>query len=122
MARLFAGDAAGAMEPFERGLGLNPHDPQNFVWYTLLAFARYFAGEPEKALQAIERAASIRPAGRTALELAACCHLGLGRAERTAECLAQARRLPAPTDRLLEPLKAGALWREWIARLPREIS
>lgn len=115
MARLFAGDAAGAVAPFERGLGLNPHDPQNFVWYTLLAFARYFAGDPAQALEAIERATSIRPASRPALELAACCHHALGRAERAAGSLAQSRRLPPPADRLLEPLKkAGDLWRKGI--------
>ncbi|TIM88397.1 MAG: transcriptional regulator, partial [Mesorhizobium sp.] len=36
MARLFVGDAAGARKPLARGLELNPHDPQNAVWFSLL--------------------------------------------------------------------------------------
>ena len=42
MARLYAGDAAGSIEPLERGLRLNPFDPQNFHWFRSLALAFYF--------------------------------------------------------------------------------
>ena len=44
MSRLFAGDALRAVAPLENGLRLSPHDPQNFVWYGLLALAQLFAG------------------------------------------------------------------------------
>ena len=39
MAHLFAGNANGAIEPLAYGLRLNPHDPQNSVWFNLLALA-----------------------------------------------------------------------------------
>ena len=48
MAHLFSGHASEAIEPFERGLMLSPHDPQNFVWLNLLATAHLFAKSQQK--------------------------------------------------------------------------
>jgi TolB-like protein len=111
LALLFAGRAADAAGPLERGLKLNPHDPQNFVWYNLLAFAHYFAGSPDRALAAAERAWDIRPGWRPTRQLACCCHLAQGHTEAAAQCAAEFRRLSLPTDELLEPLKRNAdLW------------
>ena len=62
MARLYSGDAAGAIAPLTRGLQLNPFDPQNFVWYNTLAYAHLFAGQAQAALQF---AAGPRRFGRT---------------------------------------------------------
>lgn len=78
MARLFAGDARGALAPLRKGLALNPHDPQNFVWNNLLAWALLFADEPRDALAAATRALTIRPDWAPAAEAAAACHAELG--------------------------------------------
>src|SRR5690606_21039730 len=42
MAHLFRGSASEAISPLEHGLTLNPHDPQNFVWFNLLALSHLF--------------------------------------------------------------------------------
>jgi TolB-like protein len=118
MARLFDDRAAAAVEPLERGLTLNPHDPQNFVWHNLLAFARYFAGRPEHALSAAQRAWDQRPDWRPTLELIACCHLAMGHADEAGRQVDRLVRLPAPQDSILAPLRRTRSWREGIeARL-----
>lgn len=115
MAYLFGGRAEQAIEALELGLGLNAYDPQNFVWYNLLAFAHYFAGQFDQALHAAERAWGIRPAWRLSLELMACCHLALGHADAAEQCVEQMARLPAPTDKLLAPLdQTNPHWRDGI--------
>jgi TolB-like protein len=55
MARLYSGDAAGALAPLSHGLQLNRFDPQNFVWYNTLAYAHLFSGDPAGALAASRR-------------------------------------------------------------------
>ncbi|WP_367066006.1 winged helix-turn-helix domain-containing protein [Oryzisolibacter sp. LB2S] len=113
MGHLFAGHPREAIGALEHGLGLNAYDPQNFVWYNLLAFARYFAGAFEAALHAAERAWDIRPTWRPALELMACCHLALGDQRAAMQCAVRMLSLPAPTDCLLVPLDRGyPRWRE----------
>jgi TolB-like protein len=115
MAYLFAGRAQQAIEALELGLGLNAYDPQNFVWYNLLAFAHYFVGQFDQAVHAAERAWGIRPAWRISLELMACCHLALGHADAAVQCVQQIARLPAPTDKLLAPLdQTNPHWRDRI--------
>jgi TolB-like protein len=115
MARLFAGRPQEGTEALEHGLALNPYDPQNFVWYNLLALAHFFAGEFDKGLSAAERAWGIRPNQRISLELMACCHLALGHADAAAQCAEQAAGLPDPTDKLLAPLdQTIPRWREGI--------
>ena len=48
MALLFSGRASDAIAPLEYGLRLSPYDPQNFVWFNVLALARLFSGRPRK--------------------------------------------------------------------------
>jgi tetratricopeptide (TPR) repeat protein len=60
-ALLNSGRATEAIDSMERGLRLNPHDPQNFIWLGNLALAQYFAGNREAALQTARRALNIRP-------------------------------------------------------------
>jgi hypothetical protein len=45
LSHLFGGDALAAIAPLEHGLSLNPNDPQNFAWYTLLALGELLAGD-----------------------------------------------------------------------------
>jgi TolB-like protein len=112
MGRLFAGHAAAAAEAFKRGLGMNPYDPQNAAWYTLLAYAHYFACRPDEALRSTQRAWDIRQDWRPTLEIMACCHLALKQPEAAAQRLEQMRRLPSSTDHLLKPLKtSNPQWR-----------
>jgi TolB-like protein len=115
MARLFAGHPREAIDALEHGLALNAYDPQNFVWYNLLAFAHYFAGQFDEAVRAAERAWGIRPVWRISLELMACCHLALGHADAAARCVEQMADLPDRTDSILAPLDRGnPNWRQAI--------
>ena len=105
MARLFSGDALDAIEPLERGLRLNPYDPQNFVWYNVLALAQFFTRQPDSALRCAVRALKIRPNWRPAMETAACCYLALGRAEAARECIEHIARREEPSGDALAPFK-----------------
>jgi len=115
MTRLFSGDAPGAIEPLEHGLRLNPHDPQNFVWNDLLAWAHYFSGRPDRALECATAAMKIRPDWRPALEAAVCSEMALGRPDAARAAAAQRERLERPPGDILAPL-----WRrrpEWAAAI-----
>jgi class 3 adenylate cyclase len=73
LGRLFSGNAIDSIDSFERGLRLNPYDPQNFVFIQMLALAYYFAGQNEKALHTAIRASEIRPTWLPTLETLAVC-------------------------------------------------
>ncbi|HLS57235.1 MAG TPA: winged helix-turn-helix domain-containing protein [Zeimonas sp.] len=105
MARAFSGDAAAAIGPLERGLRLNPHDPQNFVWHNILAWAHFFAGSKEMALACATNAMKIRPGWRPALETAACCRIALGQHDAARSQIEQARPLPMLVGDVLAPLR-----------------
>jgi TolB-like protein len=79
MALLFSGRASEAIAPLEYGLRLSPYDPQNSVWFNVLALARLFAGRPETALEAAARALQVRPKWWTSLEVLVCCYAALGK-------------------------------------------
>src|SRR5690606_1924354 len=81
MARAFSSDAAAAIGPLERGLRMNPHDPQSFVWHNILAWAHFFAGSKEMALACATIAMKVRPGWRPALEAAGCCRIPSGPAD-----------------------------------------
>jgi tetratricopeptide (TPR) repeat protein len=81
MSRLFSGDAQSAVGPLEHGLHLSPHDPQNFVWYAVLALSHLFTGSPKPAHEIASRALKIRPGWRTALEVLVACSVALGDSE-----------------------------------------
>jgi len=51
MALLFSGRAPEAIAPLEYGLRLSPYDPQNFVWFNVLALVRLFSGRAEADLK-----------------------------------------------------------------------
>jgi len=105
MARAFSGDARAAIGPLEHGLRLNPHDPQNFVWSNILAWAHFFAGNKEKALACATSAMKIRPGWRPALETAACCRIALGQHDAARAHVEQARPLPMLAGDVLAPLR-----------------
>jgi len=67
MAHLFGRRASSAIAPLQRGLRLSPHDPQNAVWFNVLALAQLFTGDPESALLTAARALRNRPDWRQRL-------------------------------------------------------
>jgi TolB-like protein len=104
MAALFAGQAAGAARSLEHGLELNRYDPQNFVWYTLLALALLFDKRPESALEHAVAALKVRPTWRLALRVAAAASAASGRAADASDWLRQWSQMPAGADNVLQPL------------------
>ncbi|MCA6119249.1 winged helix-turn-helix domain-containing protein [Bradyrhizobium sp. WSM 1738] len=116
MALLFSGRASEASTPIENGLRLSPYDPQNFVWFNLLALARLFSGRAEAGLEAAERALQIRPNWWTSLEVLVCCYGALGKwdqARRCAQQMASVARQPAD---VLTPLRIhNPVWTEQMA-------
>jgi Flp pilus assembly protein TadD len=111
MARLDAGDAEAAIEPLDRGMRLNPHDPQNFVWHHLLALACLLSGEPDKALRNAMASLAIRPDWRAAMETAACCHAALGNREAARACVSDLAPIAElPGDALGPFRRANPQW------------
>lgn len=106
MALLFGGRASEAIVPLEYGLRLSPYDPQNFVWFNLLALARLFSGRTEAGLEAAARALQVRPNWSTSLEVLVYCYAALGKwdeARRVARQMATVTRQPGD---VLAPLKS----------------
>ncbi|MBR0724142.1 winged helix-turn-helix domain-containing tetratricopeptide repeat protein [Bradyrhizobium manausense] len=106
MALLFSGRAADAIAPLECGLRLSAYDPQNFVWFNILALARLFSGRAEAALEAAARALQVRPTWRTSLEVLACCYAALGKWDEARRCALQMLGSSGQPGGVLEPLKA----------------
>ena len=118
MGQLFRGSAGEAVSPIECGLTLNPYDPQNFVWYNLLALANLFAGRADDALAAAVKARKIRPAWRPVYETLACCHAALGRLQEAARCIEQMRQLEELMGDALGPFRLrNPRWVEELASL-----
>jgi TolB-like protein len=118
MGQLFRGCPDEAIAALERGLALNPHDPQNFVWYNLLALAHLFAGHAETALAAATKGRKVRPAWRPIQQTIACCHAALGDLRAARSAVAQMTELDAPAGDALEPLRQrNPHWKDMLARL-----
>jgi TolB-like protein len=107
MALLFSGRAAEATAPLAYGLRLSPYDPQNFVWFNILALAHLFAGEREAGLEAAVRAQQVRPNWLMSLEVLICCYAALDRWDEARDCARLISREAREASRLLAPLKAN---------------
>jgi TolB-like protein len=105
MALLFSGSAAAATGPLEHGLRLNPHDPQNFVWFDILALAHLFSQDARRARDNAVRACKVRPGWRPALETLACCQAALGDLAAAREAGRQLCTLAHPPGDVLAPMK-----------------
>ena len=100
---------------------MNAYDPQNFVWYNLLALAHYFADEPEPALAAAIKAMKIRPGWPPTLATLALCQSALGQADAARKCVEEIHRLPTPPGDILAPLKArNPQWAERLTAMIRK--
>jgi TolB-like protein/Tfp pilus assembly protein PilF len=120
MARLYSGRAREAIDPLEHGLALNPNDPQNLVWYNLLAYAQLFAGEADRALATANTALAIRPTFRPTLETLACCHVALGKLNDARRCASRMNEVGGPESHFLAPLKR--LHPEWDERISQMLN
>jgi TolB-like protein len=117
MARLYAGDAKSAIAPLQEGLHLNAFDPQNFVWFTALAYAHLFDGRAELALAASRRAQEVRPGWAPALRAGLCALRVQGEHDAARDCAAQIARLPPGGADPLSPMRRhNPLWDEAISR------
>src|SRR5262245_5065834 len=113
MAFLFSGRASEAIAPLEYGLRLSPYDPQNFVWFNILALARFFSGRAEAGLEAAARALQVRPNWSTSLEVLVCCYAALGKWDEARRCARQMASVTRQPGDVLAPLKAhNPAWRE----------
>jgi tetratricopeptide (TPR) repeat protein len=118
MARLFAGLAREAIEPLEHGLALNPNDPQNLVWYNVLAYAQLLTGEPGRALATANKVLAIRPTFRPTFETLACCHVAVGKLDDAHRCASRMNELAGPESHFLAPLKQlHPAWDERISQM-----
>jgi TolB-like protein/Tfp pilus assembly protein PilF len=123
MAQLSSGRASDAIGPFQRGLKLSPHDPQNLAWFNLLATAQLFAGDSEGALQTTTRALAIRPNWRPTLETMACCYAASGKLDDARRCVEKMARLDGPTTDNLLPLRERIpQWRDRMNDLLEKIA
>ncbi|WP_421852345.1 winged helix-turn-helix domain-containing protein [Oricola sp.] len=100
-----AGDAAGAVDQFARGLELNANDPQNFVWNNLLAISCYLSGAPERGAVAAANAAEVRPEWVPALRSLALCHDAAGDHAAALRVCGQLARLDPPAGDTLGPFR-----------------
>jgi TolB-like protein/cytochrome c-type biogenesis protein CcmH/NrfG len=107
MALLFSGRAAEAIPALEYGLRLSPYDPQNFVWFNMLALARLFSGRTEAALEAASRALQVRPDWWTSLEVLVCCYAALGKWDDARRCTQDMTALTRQPGDVLAPLRAN---------------
>lgn len=120
MARLYSGDAARAVGHLERGLGLNPHDPQNFVWHNTLAMALLFQRKLDRAVQQATDAVKLRPNWSPAIATALCCYQAIGQQDRVRECAERLSRCEQSADVLAPLWRANDRWRNEMTSLLRE--
>ena len=116
MALLFSGQAQQAIAPVEHGLRLSPNDPQNFVWFDVLAFARLFSGEAEAALEAARRALQLRPDWWTSLEVLVCCCATVGKRDEARRYGQQLASVVSRSGDIMAPLRAhNPTWNQQIS-------
>jgi TolB-like protein/tetratricopeptide (TPR) repeat protein len=121
MARLSSGRASDAIGPFQRGLQLSPHDPQNLAWFNLLATAQLIAGDTEGALLTTTRAQAVRPDWPPTLETMACCYAASAKWEDARRCVREMARLKGPSSFSLAALRERIpQWRDQMSDLLRK--
>ncbi len=110
MASLYAGDARTAIRSLGDGLELNRFDPQNFVWYDLLALALLFTGDAQGALKHAIAALKVRPSWRAAMRTAGAASAALGHDAEAAGWLRQWSEAPATADAMQPLWRLNPLW------------
>ena len=115
MSQLFSGDAKAAIGPLAHGLGLNPHDPQNPVWFNLLALAHFFSGDTVGSLDTARAALKIRPDSKPLLLTLACCYAARGEWDNARSTARLAGDVQVNANDALEPMRRHNP--EWDSRL-----
>ena len=105
MSRLFDGRALDAISPLEHALSLNPNDPQNFVWYNLLALAQFFAGQSKESIGSANEALKVRPDWRPTYETLAACHAAAGSFDEAKRAITRMDVLKKPEGDALAPMR-----------------
>lgn len=105
MSHLFAGNAEGATRPLANGLRLNPHDPQNSVWFNLLALARLLSGDIRGALETVRLGLKARPDSLPLSLTLSCCLAAAGERAAAREAYRLSQSLPAGPPDALAPLR-----------------
>jgi TolB-like protein len=120
MALLYNSHASEATTSLEYGLQLSPYDPQNFVWFNLLALARLFSGRAEAGLEAAARALQVRPNWWTSLEVIVCCYTALEKWDEARRYVRELTKVTKQSVDVLAPLKAhNPRWKEEMTRALR---
>jgi TolB-like protein len=120
LARLSTGRASEAIGPFQRGLKLSPHDPQNSAWFNLLATAQLIAGDTESAVLTVARALAARPDWRPTLETMTCCYAIAGKWDDARRCVQEANRRGPSNDNLTALRQTIPQWRDQMNDLLRK--
>jgi TolB-like protein len=120
MGQLFRGDAPAGAAALAHGLALNRHDPQNFVWYDLLAIAQLLCDDADAAVRSAGESVKIRPSWRPAFATLAACYAAAARPAEANAAFRQMQELPeADSGVLLPQMKRSPQWQERIAALLR---
>lgn len=118
MSRLFSGDAHTAIKCLLHGLSLNQHDPQNFIWYNVLALAHLFDGNAETGLQSAVAALKLRPTWRSSAQAAAACCAALEHIDEARQWQRHLLTLPVASGDAMQPLwRRNPQWADAIQRL-----
>jgi tetratricopeptide (TPR) repeat protein len=117
MAALYSGDTGRAAQSLEHGLRLNRYDPQNFVWYNVLALACLFDARPEDALRHAMTSLQVRPSWRSAMRTAAAAHAALRHRDAAGQWLRLWSQMPAAADALQPLWRCNPRWAGEMARL-----
>ena len=121
MALLFNGRASEAIAPLEYGLRLSPYDPQNFVWFNILALARLFSGRAEAALEAAARALQVRPNWWMSLEIIICCYAALEKWDEARHYSKELAKVTKQPGDVLAALRAhNPTWNEQMSHALRK--
>lgn len=123
LATLYLGKAQEAKDALQHGLKLNAHDPQNFVWFDLLALAHLLVGEIGLAVEAATMALKIRPASNLTLRVMAICCAANGQLTDAQRHLAVAPQHRDHTFAMFQTLSVSNRgWRDEIGRFLRKIA
>ena len=82
-----------ALERLERARQLSVHDRLMFKIHAATAYAHFFRGRYDEALQWAANALRARPSYLTAMRAAGASHMMAGRTEQARQCVEEVRRL-----------------------------
>jgi TolB-like protein len=91
--RVYAGDPEGGLERLKKAVQLSPLDPLIFRAHAGIAYAHFFAGRNDEALEWAEKALRERPNWLTAIRIGAACQAVAGRLDKARALMTRMREL-----------------------------